>query len=79
MPIGRLEICFDPALARYNPAVDWHNLRGTVGGRVIIDFSADGVDKANALTAQADGSLVAGVTIDSSAEMADVALAHCHA
>jgi len=35
---------------------------------VIIGFSADGVDEANALTAQADGSLVAGVTIDSSAE-----------
>jgi hypothetical protein len=31
------------------------------------------------LTAQADGSLVAGITIDSSAEIAEVALARCHA
>ena len=60
--------------------MDWgYNLRGTVGGRVIVDFSADGVDEANALTARADGSLVAGVAIDSSAEIGDVALAHCHA
>jgi hypothetical protein len=50
-----------------------------VGGRVLIDCSAYGVDEANAVTAQADGSLVAGVAIDSSAEIADVALAHCHA